>query len=121
MAHFAEIGSNSEVLRVVVVNNENMLDANGVEQESIGAAYLERLFGGAWVQTSYNAKIRKNYAGVGYSYDAALDAFVPPQPFPSWSLNRDIAQWESPVPRPSDGQAYSWDEAAGNWVVVPKE
>lgn len=123
MAHYAEIDTdrNNVVLRVVVVDNKDTADAQGVEKEHIGAAYLERLLGGTWVQTSYNGKIRKNYAGIGYTYDTALDAFVPPKPFPSWLLNSDTAQWEAPVPMPTDGEMYSWDEAAGNWVAVPKE
>ena len=120
MAHFCELDENNVVLRVVVVDNKDTADANGVEKEHIGAAYLERLLGGTWKQTSYNANIRKHYAGVGYKYDAALDAFIPPQPFPSWTLDADC-NWQAPVPMPNDGQMYSWDEAAGNWVVGPKE
>lgn len=79
MAHFAELDSNNVVLRVVVVDNKDTADAQGVEKEHIGAAYLERLLGGRWVQTSYNGKFRKHYAGIGYTYDPALDEFVPPQ------------------------------------------
>jgi hypothetical protein len=120
VAHFCELDENNVVLRVVVVDNKDTADANGVEKEHIGAAYLERLLGGTWKQTSYNANIRKHYAGVGYTYDTALDAFVPPQPYPSWTLDADC-NWQAPVPMPNDGQMYSWDEAAGNWVVVPKE
>lgn len=120
MSHFAEIDSNNVVLRVVVVDNKDTADANGVEKEHIGAAYLERLLGGTWKQTSYSGKIRKHYAGVGYKFDAGLDAFIPPQPYPSWTLDADC-NWQAPISMPSDGQMYSWDEAAGNWVVVPKE
>jgi len=78
MAHFAELDSNNVVLRVVVVDNKDTADAQGVEKEHIGAAYLERLLGGRWVQTSYNANFRKHYAGIGYTYDPALDEFVLP-------------------------------------------
>jgi hypothetical protein len=120
MAHFAEIDSNNVVLRVVVVDNKDTADANGVEKEHIGAAYLERLLGGTWKQTSYNANIRKHYAGASYTYDAGRDAFIPPQPYLSWTLDADC-NWQAPIPMPSDGQMYSWGEAAGNWVVVPKE
>ena len=117
MAHFAEIDDSSNVvLRVVVVDNKDTADANGVEKEHIGAAYLERLLGGYWVQTSYNGSIRKNYAGIGYTYDTALDAFVPPQPYPSWILNPNTAQWEPPVPMPTDGKRYKWDEATQSWI-----
>jgi hypothetical protein len=119
MAHFAEIDTdrNNLVLRVVVVDNKDTADAQGVEKEHIGAAYLERLLGGTWKQTSYNGNFRKNYAGIGYTYNADLDAFVAPKPYPSWTLNAD-AQWQAPVPMPENGKMYSWDEAAQAWAEV---
>ena len=117
MAHFAELDENNVVLRVIVVSNADALDENGSESETVGAAFCQNLFGGTWVQTSYNGNIRKNYAGIGYTYDAALDAFVPPQIYPSWVLNSDTAQWEAPVPKPSDGKIYRWDENVCNWVL----
>ena len=117
MAHFAELDSNNVVLRVVVVDNKDTADAQGVEKEHIGAAYLERLLGGTWKQTSYNGNFRKNYAGIGYTYNADLDAFVAPKPYPSWTLNAD-AQWQAPVPMPENGKMYSWDEAAQAWAEV---
>jgi len=120
MAHFAEIDSNSVVQRVIVVANKDTADANGNETESIGVAFCQNLLGGNWKQTSYNANIRKNYAGIGYRYDAAIDAFVPPQPYPSWVLNNATAQWVAPVPMPSDGKMYSWDEAAQSWKEVER-
>ena len=116
MAHFAEIDSNNTVLRVIVVSNTDTEDANGVEQESIGAAFCENLLGGTWKQTSYNGNMRKNYAGIGFTYQADIDAFVPQQPYPSWTLNQDTAQWEAPVPYPNDGKRYSWDEDTLSWV-----
>ncbi len=118
MAHFCELDENNVVTRVIVVANKDTADANGNEVESIGVAFCQRLLGGNWVQTSYNAKFRKNYAGIGYTYDAAIDAFVPPKPYPSWVLNPDTAQWEAPVPMPTDGKMYSWDEATQSWVEV---
>ena len=123
MAHFAELDNNSVVLRVVVVDNKDTSDAQGVEKEHIGAAYLESLLGGTWKQTSYNGKIRKNYAGIGYTYDAASDAFVPPKPYPSWVLNSGTAQWEAPSPMPTDDKMYAWDEDGQVWKAVdlPKE
>lgn len=120
MAHFAELDSNSVVQRVIVVDNKDTADANGVETESIGVAFCVRLFGGTWKQTSYNGNIRKNYAGIGYTYRADIDAFVAPQPYPSWSLDAN-AQWQAPVPMPKDGKMYLWDEASQAWVEVPKE
>lgn len=119
MAHFAEIDSRNVVVRVVVVSNADTADANGVEKEYIGQAFCERLFGGYWKQTSYNGNIRKNYAGIGHTYDHVLDAFVPPKPFPSWVLNQTTARWESPVPYPEDGQIYYWDEEKQSWVNIP--
>ena len=116
MAHFAEIDANGVVQRVIVVANKDTADADGNEVESIGVAFCQNLLGGNWKQTSYNANIRKNYAGIGYTYDAGLDAFVPPQPYPSWVLNNETAQWVAPVPMPTDGKMYAWDEATQAWV-----
>jgi hypothetical protein len=96
MAHFAELDQNNVVLRVIVVGNSDTSDANGVEKEHIGAAFCERLFGGTWKQTSYNGNMRKNYAGIGFTYDAARDAFIPPQPGAEWTLDEDTCQWENP-------------------------
>ena len=116
MAHFAELDANNVVQRVIVVANKDTADANGNEVESIGVAFCQKLFGGTWLQTSYNGNKRKNYAGVGYTYDADIDAFVPPKPYASWVLN-DAAQWEAPVAMPDDGQMYSWDEDSQSWVA----
>ena len=126
MAHFARIDENNDVTQVVVVANKDTADADGVEKEHIGAAFLEKLFGGVWKQTSYNGNIRKNYAGINYTYDANIDAFVPPKPYASWILN-DAAQWEAPVPMPEDAgtgeppKMYRWDEATTSWVEVVNE
>jgi hypothetical protein len=120
MAHFAKI-ENGIVTQVVVVDNKDTSDASGVEKEYIGAAFCERLLGGEWKQTSYNGNFRKNYAGIGYSYNADIDAFVPPQPFASWVLNNDTAQWEAQTAMPDDGQMYSWDESTTSWTIVSTE
>jgi hypothetical protein len=119
MAHFAQLDGNNVVTQVIVVGNKDCADANGVEKESIGIAFCERLLGGTWKQTSYNGTIRKNYAGIGYTYNADIDAFVPPKPFASWVLNNDTAQWEAPTPMPQDGKMYNWDEATTSWVEIP--
>jgi hypothetical protein len=123
MAHFAELDSNNVVLRVLVVGNEDIADANGMEQETLGVLFLQSLLGASarWVQTSYNGNIRKNYAGVGFIYDGTRDAFIPPQPYPSWLLNEDTCLWEAPVPMPDDGEQYQWDEAQGAWEVIVEE
>jgi hypothetical protein len=124
MAHFAKLDENNVVTEVHVVANRDTSDANGVEKEYIGQAFLEKLFGGTWKQTSYNGNIRKNYAGIGYTYNADIDAFVPPKPFASWLLNEETAQWEAPTPMPADAgtgeppKMYSWDEATTSWVEV---
>lgn len=121
MAHFAELDENNVVTRVIVVGNKDTSDANGVEKEYIGKAFCERLYGGNWVQTSYNGNIRKNYAGIGYTYNSDIDAFVPPKPYASWVLNNDTAKWEAPTPMPDDGQLYSWDEDTTSWELIPAE
>jgi hypothetical protein len=95
MAHFAKI-EDGVVTQVIVVDNKDCADATGVEKESIGVAFCERLLGGTWKQTSYNGNIRKNYAGLGYTYNTDIDAFVPPKPFASWLLNEDHSTVGSP-------------------------
>ena len=119
MAHFAQLNEENLVTQVIVVANQDTADQDGVENEAIGIEFCTNLLGGKWKQTSYNANIRKNYAGVGYKYDAALDAFIPPQPFASWTLNNETAQWEAPTPYPTDDKRYIWDEATTAWVEVP--
>lgn len=119
MAHFARIDESDTVTQVIVVHNNECLDANGNESEAVGAGFCAKLFGGRWVQTSYNGTIRKNYAGIGFTYDAGRDAFIPPKPYPSWVLNEDTCRWDAPVPYPQDGQAYAWDEQTVAWVLVP--
>lgn len=117
MAHFAELDANNIVTRVIVVANKNTADVDGVEQEWIGQAFCVRLFGGEWKQTSYNGNFRKNYAGIGFTYDPVRDAFIPPMPTEgTWVLNEDTCRWERPVPQPKDGKMYNWDEATQSWV-----
>lgn len=118
MAHFAKLDDNNVVTQVVVVDNRDTADAFGVEKEHIGAAFLERVLGGVWKQTSYNNKIRKNYAGIGFTFDAQRDAFIPPKPFDSWVLVEESCQWNPPVPYPNDGKPYTWDESNLQWVEV---
>lgn len=117
MAHFAEIDDNNKVLRVIVVSNSDTQDAQGIEHESIGAAFCASLFGGTWLQTSYNATMRKNYAGVNYTYDAQRDAFIAPQPYASWLLDDDTCRWCAPVPTPEDG-IHRWNENAQEWAPI---
>ena len=115
MAHFAEINEDGIVLRVIVVANKDTADADSNEVESIGVEFCKKMLGGIWKQTSYNNNIRYNYAGIGYHYDADKDAFIAPQPFPSWQLDEDM-RWEAPVEMPTDGEFYSWDEENLEWV-----
>jgi len=122
MAHFAELDEHDNVLRVIVVADADTSDVDGNEIESIGVAFCQRLFGAntRWAKTSYNGNIRKHYAGVGFTYNSTLDAFVPPQPFPSWTLDEATCQWQPPTPMPNDGKLYQWDEAKTSWTeVVP--
>ena len=119
MAHFAKIGLNSKVIEVLSVNNEVLKDSNGVEQENIGVDFLTKLTGyPLWKQTSYNGNFRKNYAGIGYTYDEDRDAFIPKKPFNSWILNEDTCRWDAPVVKPNDGQNYNWNETIQNWELV---
>jgi hypothetical protein len=116
VAHYARLDENNVVTQVIVVDNKDCSDASGVEKEYIGSAFCERLFGGTWKQTSYNGNMRKNYAGIGYTYNEYLDAFVPPKPFASWVLDNDTAQWNAPVAMPTEGR-WTWDEATTSWLV----
>ena len=118
MAHFAQIDENNIVQQVIVIADEDTADENGTEVESIGADFCTNLLGGTWVQTSYNANMRKNYAGIGFTYDSVRDAFIPEQPFPSWTLVEETCRWEPPVPYPDPtGVAlYDWDENQQAWV-----
>jgi hypothetical protein len=133
MAHFAELDENNVVLRVIVVSDEDAGPSPGLQ----GETFCQNLLGGQWKQTSYNTRggvhydsttnepdggiaFRKNYAGIGYSYDAVQDAFIPPPPFPSWVLNEDTCYWEPPIPMPTDapeGSFYRWDEPTTSWVL----
>ena len=122
MASFAKIGLNNKVIEVQVISNEVLKDSNGVEQEVIGIDFLTKLTGyPVWKQTSYNRSFRKNYAGIGSTYDEERDAFIEPKPFNSWILNEDTCQWQSPVARPTtileNNQYYSWNESIVNWEV----
>lgn len=121
MAHFAQLDENNVVLQVIVVHNNELIAPDGSESEQKGIDFCQSLFGAdtVWKQTSYNGTFRKNYASVGFTYDAVLNAFVPPQPYPSWSLNQDTAQWEAPIPYPVDGKYYRWNESKLSWVEIP--
>ena len=148
MAHFAELDENNIVTRVIVVGNENCLDGDGNESEAVGIAWCENFFkGGTWIQTSFNTKLgkhwtplgepteedasilgpstedggtpfRKNYAGIGYTYDETRDAFIAPKPYSSWVLNDDTCQWNAPTPMPDDGKRYVWDEDTTSWKEI---
>jgi hypothetical protein len=117
MAHFAQL-ENNVVTQVIVVSNQDILDENGQESEQKGIDFCSNLLGGTWKQTSYNGKIRKNYAGVGYTYDEGRDAFISPKPFASWLLDETTAQWKAPVDYPTDDKLYTWNEATTSWVEV---
>ena len=118
MAHFAEI-ENNIVTRVVVIHNNELLDENGIEQEANGIAFCQSHFGTTnWIQTSYNGKIRKNYASIGHTYDAQRDAFIPPKPYASWTLNEDTCLWQAPITRPEPWQAYAWNEDTLSWDLT---
>lgn len=114
MSHWAEIDENKIVLRVLVGNNS---------EPDEGEAFMNSL-GGTWVKTSYNAAtngFRKNYAGIGFTYDAERDAFIPVKPYASWILNEETCQWEAPVAYPTDGIMYVWDEETTDWKATVNE
>ena len=125
MAHYAEI-IDGLVVRVLIVNN-SVITVNGVENEAIGAEFCHNLFSGEWVQTSYNTlggihssggtPFRKNYAGIGFTYDTVRNAFIHPKPYASWVLDEATCWWGAPVPRPATGE-WQWDEATLSWVEV---
>ena len=117
MAHFVRI-ENGVVVQGIVVSNQDTADEHGAEKEEIGIAFCSNLLGGTWKQTSYNGNIRKNYAGIGSTYDEGRDAFIAPKPYASWVLNETTCQWRAPVDMPSDAsidKRYSWDEATTSW------
>ena len=119
MASFAKIGLNNKVIEVLSVHDNELKDSNGVEQENIGIDFLTKLTGWAiWKQTSYNNNIRKNHAGIGYTYDEDRDAFIPKKPFVSWTLNEETCQWEAPVVKPDDGKIYNWNEETTSWDLI---
>lgn len=119
MAHFAKLDSDNIVTQVVVVDNSVLEKADGTESELKGKQFLNSLLGTAtWKQTSYNGSIRKNFAGVGYKYDSTKDAFIPPKPFASWTLNDTTCLWEAPVAYPTDGNIHNWDEANQQWNLA---
>ena len=109
MAHFAELDKDNKVLRVLVTDNK--LSNEGYD-------WLVKNLGGTWVQTSYNSTIRKNFAGVGFTYDSDRDAFIAPKPYGSWLLNEESCQWEAPVPYPTDGRNYFWQEDVIDWTPI---
>jgi len=130
MASFAKLNNNNIVERVESVVNEVLKDSNGIEQEAIGVQFLKNLYNepnAVWKQTSYNTHggihssggipFRKNHAGIGYTYDLQRDAFIPKKPYNSWILNETTCLWEAPIPYPTDGQRYSWNEENKNWTL----
>ena len=129
MAHFAKIGLNNKVIEVLSVHNNELLDSNGVEQEVNGIDFLTKLTGWSiWVQSSYNTyagvhskggtPLRKNNAGIGYTYDEDRDAFIPKKPYASWILNETTCLWEAPVSYPTDGENYIWNETTTSWDLI---
>ena len=129
MASFAKIGLNNKVIEVHSLHNDVLKDANGVEQEVLGIDFLTKLHGWSiWKQTSYNTiggvhkldgtPLRKNHAGIGFTYDEDRDAFILKQPYPSWILNETTCQWESPVAYPDDDKMYTWNEETTSWDLV---
>ena len=123
MAHFAKLGVGNIVEEVHVVKNEIITDNTGNEKEQLGVDFLNNLYGtrDVWKQTSYNGNFRKNYAGIGFKYDQTRDAFIPPKPFNSWTLNEETCLWEAPIAYPDDGKFYNWNEENQTWDEINDE
>jgi len=125
MASFAKIGNNNEVLEVLSISNDVITDSNNVEQELLGVSFLTKLTGHSnWKQASYNASFRKCFPGIGFTYDEAKNAFIPPKPFNSWVLNENTWRWDPPVEVPTEPLAsnlrYFWNENIVNWDIQEK-
>ena len=120
MAHFARIDENNIVDLVITVDNKNLLNNDGVEDENVGIVFLKGLYveDYTWVQTSYNNNMRKNYAGMGYTYDESRDAFIEPKPYDSWVLNEETCKYDPPISAPLDGKMYDWNEDTTSWDEV---
>lgn len=119
MATFAELDLDNNVINVIKVDDVDTQDENGVENEAIGLAFLANLFPGrTFIKTSFNARIRKNYASIGGFYNPELDAFMLKQPFSSWVLDTTTCRWQAPIPFPSDGNRYIWNEDTQSWDLV---
>ena len=114
MAHFAKLDENNIVIQLIVVHNNELLDENGNESEQKGIDFCVAHYGGTWIQTSYNANFRKNYAAIGSLYDPIRNIFLPPQPYPSWIMDTEKLNWINPVPKPDSGRWY-WDEETISW------
>ena len=122
MAHYARVNSDNIVTYVTPIPNEIITDENGVEHEERALDHLYSTIpdsvGDRWIQTSYNHNFRKRYAGLGFIWNGELDAFIPPKPYDSWTLNTETVDWDPPIPMPEvteDGTKYDWDESSGNW------
>ena len=124
MAYFAKL-TDGIVESVISINNSVIGEPSipFPETEQIGIDFITKILGldGDWKQTSYNSSFRKNYAGIGFSYDYELDAFVPPQPFPSWTLDTEKCKWIPPIPHPNDGNYYVWDEETISWKEITND
>lgn len=119
MSHFAKLDDNNIVIEVNVVSNDVINNLPFPESEPIGVEFLTTWSNGYtnWKQTSYNATFRKHYAGIGFTYNSTLDAFIRPQPYPSWSLDENTCDWIAPIPYPTDDKFYNWDELTQSWVL----
>jgi hypothetical protein len=127
MAYFAKLGTGNIVEQVISINNAVITDANGIEQEQLGVDFINNLYvtNDIWKQTSYNKTFRKNYAGIGFTYDQQRDAFIGPKPYNSWVLNESTCLWEAPIARPELTQEqidnknyYTWNEEILNWELI---
>ena len=125
MAHFTKLNSENIVTQVLVVGDGDNLKEDGTQSQLKGEQFLNSLYGiysrigtATWKQTFKDGSSRKNFAGIGYTYDSERDAFIAPKPYNSWTLNETTCQWESPTPYPSDGKYYNWNESNTAWELI---
>jgi hypothetical protein len=120
MAHFCQLDENNIVLNVVVINDSDCLDSNGIESETVGITFCKSLYGEDtnWVQTSWTKRIRKHYGQLGYTYDQERDAFIPPKYYDSWIFNEETFDWDPPIPYPTDGPKCYWSESRLKWIPL---
>jgi len=121
MIYYAKLDENNKVIGGTVLNDAVITDSDGIKREQMGIDFLRNIYNepeSIWKQTFKDVSQRKNYAGIGYKYDVAKDAFISPKPFDSWTLNEDTCQWDAPTAKPDDDKRYTWNEETTTWDLI---